>query len=294
MGQQHGVGRAVGDMEVCPQLMRHAVVQAKSSRVEGQTRQRRRDVHLLPGVGVVVVQIAAQQVTAHDLNGLLAQRLAELVVSQADAALHRVGKHVHTGVGGDGGGHALDQLHVQNGLVGEQGIGHQRILRLVRRVGDDAEARHLTAGAAGGGDRNKGQAHPVGIRLHGDLADGLGGVNGAAAAHAQDAVRLEVGQRLHAQHDLLNRGIGHDLVKDAVHRVVVFQRFGDQLDEAAGHHEGICHDQRAVVGQCLQAIQGIRAEIDLCFDIKFLHGEHLSFKCNHYNPAAEKTQALFR
>ena len=100
MGQQHGIGRTMGNMEMSTQLVRHTVVQAQTGGIEGQTGQRGCGVHFLAGMGVIVVQIAAQQVAAHDLNGLLTQSLAELIVAQADAALHCVGKYIHAGVGG--------------------------------------------------------------------------------------------------------------------------------------------------------------------------------------------------
>ena len=98
------IGGAVGNVELGAQLMGHAMVQAQARGVEGQAGQSGGHMHLLPGMGIVVVQEAAQQVAAADLNCLLRQGSAELVIAQADIALQGVGEHVHAGVGGDGGG----------------------------------------------------------------------------------------------------------------------------------------------------------------------------------------------
>ena len=96
-------------------------------------------MHLLPGMDVVVVQEAAQQVAAADLDGLFRQSCAELIVAQADIALQGMGEHVHAGVGGDCGGDALHQLHVQDGLVRQQAVRHQGILCVIGGIRDDAE-----------------------------------------------------------------------------------------------------------------------------------------------------------
>ena len=262
-------------MEAGAQLVGHAVVQTQGGGVEGQAGQAGGDVHLAAGVGIVTACVGADEELARDLNGLLGQSARELVVVGGDVGLDGVGHDVHTRIGGDGGGNRLDQHLVQDGLVGEQIVVHQGVLTACGGVGDDGEAGDLATRTRGGGDGDEVRIVIL-VELTGELLDGLGGVDGRAAAHADDAGGLGLHNGSHARDDLLHGGIGHHVGEQVVVNVRLVQAGGEEGDHAAGDHEGVGDDEHVLEGKHAQAIQGVLAEEDFCVDVEFLHYSNTS------------------
>ena len=211
-------------------------------------------MHALPGLHVVRLPVGGEQVLAHQLDGLLGRRVGEVVGGGGHQGLHRVGEDVDAGVGGDGGGHAGGEHGVQDGHVGQEAVLHQGVLDLLLRVGDDGEAAHLGAGAAGGGHGDE-LAVPHVAGLGGEEHDGLGRVDGRAAAEGDDGVGLELQDGVHAPGDGGDVRVGLYLVEDPVLRPHLVQDLSDIAHLAAGGHEAVGDDENFVQlgGNGLQA-----------------------------------------
>ena len=149
MRQQDGVCPAMGDMEHRAQLMGHAVVQAQGRSIERQARQAGGDMHLPPGVGIVIICLGAQQELAADFDSLLGEGAGKFIVLDADIGLQRVGHDVHPRIRRDRGWDTLDQDLIQDRFVRDQVVGRQGVFDVLLRVGNDGKAGDLAAGAAG-------------------------------------------------------------------------------------------------------------------------------------------------
>ena len=227
-------------------------------------------MHLAAGVGIVTADEGADEELTRDLHGLFGQGTRELVVVGGDVGLDGVGHDVHARVGGDRGGDRLHQHLVQNGLVGEELLVHQGVLTALGGVGDNGEAGDLTARARGGGDGDE-----VGgiafVELAGELSHGLGGVDGRAAAYADEAGGLGLHDGGHTGDDLLHGGIGHHVGEEAIGDVGLVQTGGEEGNHAAGDHEGVRDDEHRVEPQGGQSVQGVLAKEYFGIDVKVLH-----------------------
>ena len=202
-------------------------------------------MHALTGLHVLRLPVGGEQMLAHQLDGLFGRRVGEVVGGGGHQGLHRVGEDIDAGVGGDGGGHTGGEHSVQNGHIGQEAVLHQGVLDLLLRVGDDGKAAHLGASAAGGGHRDK-LAVPHVAGLGGEEDDGLGRIDGGAAAEGDDSVGLELQNGVHTPGDGGNVRVGLHLVENAVLRPGLIQHIGDVAHFPAGGHKAVGDDEDPV------------------------------------------------
>ena len=96
------------NVQVCTQLVCHAVHKTKRGGIEGNARKASRDVHLAARVRVVVIGIGANEELTADLYGLFRKRTGKFVVIGADVGFDRVGHDVHAGIRRNGCGYGFD------------------------------------------------------------------------------------------------------------------------------------------------------------------------------------------
>ncbi len=162
-------------------------------------------------------------------DGIQRKYIAGGVGGPAQIALYRMEQHVKPLIGGKRRGHAAHQLRIHDAANGEAPRRATGDLFVPLGIRDHAARVHLRAGAGRGGDRDQGKRpklrlHPsagpiphiipqVAV-VHGHQGDGLGGVDGAAAAQCyQEITAGPLGQG-GAVHHLLPGGIGaHPIVQ---------------------------------------------------------------------------------
>ena len=184
--------------------------------------QHPRPHQIRPGGVVVGVGDGLGGRVQHGLQKGLAQPVRQgHVRGVGEIPLHDVGHHVHGAAGGLVGGQGAGESGVQHRELGADHVCLGAApLEIPLLLGDDAAVRAL---AAGGGD---GQHHTYGQRLlnfgfageevpevpavQRAEADGLGGVDDAAAAHRQQEVHPGLPDQVDALVDLAAAGIGVD------------------------------------------------------------------------------------
>ena len=181
-----------------------------------------------------------------------------------------MGQHVHAGVRRHCRRHAAHQRGVENRNVGQQLVVGNGVLDVGLRVGDDREAGGLAARPAGGGHRNAQRLfRPGGLLIH--VTDGLGRVDGRAAAHGQHRVRLvrhDPGQSLHHQ---LGVGVGGDVRKNPILGAHLVQHPQQLVHHPRLFHKGIADDAQVMDGILLQVFKGGLARVDFGRYIKGVH-----------------------
>ena len=185
--------------------------------------------HLFPGLDVLAVGAGGSQVAAHGRNGPQGQHVPHEVGGVVDIGLGGVEEGVKALVGGELGGHGEHKVRVHDGQDGEGVLVAAAHLFAGGLVGDDGPGVQLGAGAGGGGDGHDGQGlvfHllaaagaavdvvPIVALVGGHHGDGLGRVDAAAAAQAQDEVTAVFPGAGSPVHDVVQHRIGQDLVKD--------------------------------------------------------------------------------
>ena len=270
MRQQHGIDTAMGDVELGADGVGHAVVQPQPRRVERQARHTGGVVHLFPGQQVCAVLKGQRQEAKHQRNRFLTQRVGEIVGSLGDVCLQRVGQHIHTCVGRYRGRGGNCKLRVQNGDRRAQRLAVQRILDPLCPVGDHGVVRDLRAGAAGGGH---GKAlPPVCVDVQSLLRhrpDGLGRVDGGAAAHGDHDLRAAVLKGLDAGRHHLDGGIRHHAVK---YRYLAPGQVPRHLIRHTDtRHKTVGHNHNFFVLHPAQAFQRALTKKDSGAEAEFLH-----------------------
>ena len=152
-------------------------------------------------------------------------------------------------VGGELGGHGQHQIRVHDGQNREGVLVAAAHLLVGLVVGDDGPGVQLGAGAGGGGNGHDGQGlvfHPLAAAgaavdvvpvvalVGGHHGDGLGRVNAAAAAQAQDKITAVLPGAGRAVHHVGNDGVGQDLVKNGVLHAGLGQLVLDGVQVAVG------------------------------------------------------------
>ena len=253
--------------------VRDAVINAKAGDVEGKTRQRRCVAHLLAGLnglGRVSAAVSHGQVLENQLHGLLAPRIGKVAGAGRDIGLDGVGQGVKACVGRDGGRHRKRELGVENRLGGQQVVTRQRVLGALGRVGDNGVVGNLRSGARRRG--NCDQRDVAGLCTHAflrDRADGLGRVDGRAAAQGHDDLGPKVEKSLHALRNDLDRRVGNNAAEN-LHLAVGKVR-GDLLGGARSRHEVIGNEKNMLVGNLCQTVQGTLAIVNVCLYAPALH-----------------------
>jgi len=128
----------------------------------------------------------------------------------------------------------------------------ERQLGVAVRVGDDRERGDLRARAARRRDHHQPCRQVVPL-LEGELADGLGGVDGRAAADGHDGVGSEGEERAKALGDDVDVRVGLHLVEHLDHGVGEFGT--NPAQQRGGRQEGVGHDEDALAGQVCQRLQ---------------------------------------
>ena len=103
------------------------------------------------------------------------------------------------------------------------------------------------------------------------VPDGFGRVDGASAADGNQHIGAQIGDGLDAETDLLQRRIGHDILKHLPGYAGLLQPDGELMDQPAAHHKGIRDEQGVMIRKRRQTIQRVFPEINLCFNIEMLH-----------------------
>ena len=266
--QIHGVGRAVDDVRAVfvkgsASLVRHGVDDAKERVGERHAGEALGVMHAVALCHIAIVGI--DQIVLDHLDGVQRQRIGEIAVGGGNIRFNGVGHGVHTGVGNQLPGHGFSEIWIDDGHVGRDLKVGNRALDAFGIVRDDRESRHLGGRAGRGGNGAEARllaqlrqteylAHIFKRRLRIFVLDphGLGRVDGRAAAHGNDPIRLEADHGLRAAHDGLDRRIRlnafkqldfhsrfaqvvrsfiqkakalHGAAADADHRALAFKRF---------------------------------------------------------------------
>ena len=194
-----------------------------------------------------------------------------------DVCLDGVGQRVHTGVGAQLGGHGVGELGVNDGdSRGDVEI-CQRVLDALLVVGDDGECGDLGSGAGRRGDGaelglgaelREGEGHDglleglLGILV--EQPHGLSGVDGRAAADADDPIGLEGLHGLGALHDRLDGRVGLDALEDLDLETGLLEVGLDVLQEAAAAHGAAAgDDHRLGALEVLDLVAGTLTEVQV-------------------------------
>ena len=217
------------------------------------------------GTGLVILGVL-QGALGHDHNGTqqsLGNAVGQHHVSAVgEVALQGVGHDVHTAAGGLVGGQGVGQLGVQDGELGAGNVVVDGALLAGLLLGDNAGVGHLAAGCgqsdhagnggAGSGDDLLADDVPHIAVIAQAVADGLAGVDDAAAANAQQEVNVLLLAQLDALIDLGQAGVGHNAAQLHVADTGLVQRLQHLVQQTAAHHAAA-----AVVDQHLGGAVGL-------------------------------------
>ena len=231
----------------CAGFMGHGVDDTQQRVGEGHTGQALCVVHNVPGFHVAV--IGFHKVGLDQLDGVDCQRVRIGAVGGGNIRFDGVGHGVHTGVGRQLLGHGVDQLRIHDGDVRRNFKISDGVFDALLVIGDDRECSYFRSGAAGGRDCAEVRFRPQ-LRQAEDLAHigkggfrvfvfdphGLGCIDGAAAAHGHDPVRLELLHDFRAVHDCFNRRIAFDAFNHLCFHAGFFQIRQRPVQKAAALH----------------------------------------------------------
>ena len=269
--------RAVGHIPHAARGLTHGVGRARALRAVGQPTQHGGHAHLVARLHVVALGKGDAQVLAHVFHGQEGNRVGECLGVGHRVALDGVGQRVHARGRGDGRG----QPH------GEQGVDERDVRADVGRaphveldlplgVRDHGPEGDLAARARGGGHRDQGRnaaGDGVGVgplvvpdrTAVGDHhADGLGRVQGTAAAKADEAVAaaflVERGPFVHQR----DGRVRDDAVEEDDVHVAPAQHLEGFVHQARLDQALVSDEQRAfhaqgldLVGQVLERAQPV-------------------------------------
>ena len=229
---EHDEPGPVGDLVVIGgQRMLDGVLGAQIVHAHHHAGQAAAESHLLPGLYVLPVLAGGGQVPAHGLNGPQGQHVPHQVIGVVDVGLRGVEEGVKPLVSGKLGGHGEHKVRVHDGEDREGVLVAAAHLLLGFLVGHHGPGIQLRPGAGGGGNGHNGQGlvlhlfaaagaavHvvPVIALIGGHHGNGLGRVDAAAAAQAQDKVTAVGPGAGRAVHHIVQDGVGQNLVKHGV------------------------------------------------------------------------------
>ena len=268
-------------------LVGHGVHDAQQCVGEGHAGQTLGVVHGVT-LGHVAV-VAVHQIALDHADGKDGQRVGVVAVCGGNIGLDGVGHGVHAGVGHQLFGHGLGQIRVYDGHVGRDLKVRDGVLDALLVIGDDGESRHLSSGAGGGGNgaevglaAQRRDAEHLAHLFKGDFGilvldpHGLGGIDGRAAAHGDDPVRLKFHHGLSAAHDSLHRGIGLDAFKQFYFHAGFLQVGDRTIQKAEPLHGAAAHaDDGLFAGKSLQGFQSALAMVKITGQGKTSHSSYL-------------------
>ena len=245
-------------------LVRHGVHDAQQRVGERHAGQALCVVHAVARVHIAVIRFL--QIVVDHLNGMQCQRVGIIAVQGGHIRLNGMRHGIHTGVSRQLRGHFLGQLRVHNGNVRRDVEVGQRILDALVIIGDHRESRHLGGSAGGRGNgaearflaqRGEAERHAQLLKCHfGVLIErphGFCSVNGAAAAHGHNPIRLEFAHGLGALHHGGNGRIRLNVLEQFHFHASLFQVAHSLIQEAKALHAAAAHDDHRLAA--LQVFQ---------------------------------------
>lgn len=208
-----------------------------------------------------LVVIGAVEVILADLSRFFGIEIREGGGVGADVCLDGVGEHVHSRVGSDACGNALDHLNVKDRFLREELLVDNGVLYVLFGVGDDREGGYLATRAAGGGDGYE-VGEIVGLDLVCELTDAFAEVDCRAAADGDDAGSLFLKKRGNARAHSLHRGVGGNVGIYSISDLCSIKVLGDLLDKTAGYHEGVSDDEDLFIFKSGETGKGVCAEMN--------------------------------
>ena len=236
-----------------------------------------------------VAVVAVHQVALDHADGKDGQRVGVVAVCGGDVSLDGVGHGVHAGVGHQLLGHGLGQIRVHDGHVRGDLKVRDGVLDTLLVVGDDGESGHLSGSAGGGGNgaevclaAQRRDAEHLAHLLKGDVGilvldpHGLGRVDGGAAAHGNDPVRLKLQHGFGTAHDGLHGGVRLDAFKQFDFHAGFLQVGDGTVQEAEPLHGAAAHtDDGLFAGEGLQGFQSALAMVQIAGKGKTCHKSYL-------------------
>ena len=198
--------------------VRHGVGDAEADVREAHTGDILAESHAL--AAFLRALDSAAQVGGDKLDSFEMEHVGHFPSGLGGVALDGVGQRVHTGGGGQTGGHRAHHLRVDDGNDGHVVRVNADELALLLNIGDNVVDGDLGCGAGSGRDGDDGHAGLLGVRyaLKGahvgefgvvdDDADGLGGVHGGAAADGDQVIRACGLKRGDTVGHVLDGGVG--------------------------------------------------------------------------------------
>ena len=247
IGQEDGVGAAVGNMEHSADLMGQGVGDTQKAIGEGHAGQTLGDVHFTPGFLIAV--IGFQYTVKNVRNCLFGQRIGESVGTGGNIGFRGMGEGIHAGVSSELGRHGERNIQVKNGQVRRQVEIGQGILDARTIVRNHREGSDFRSGAGGGrnGHENgllperrqrEGFLHIVEgqLRMFIENPHGFGRINRRAAADGYNHIRLEFTHSFGTFPDGLDGGIRRNAFHNAGFHAVILQYLFCFLQETAPTH----------------------------------------------------------
>ena len=206
-------------------LVGHGMDDTQQCVGEGHAGQALGVVHNVPGFHVAVVRL--HQISLDQFNGVDGQRIRISAVGCGHVRFDGVGHGVHARVGRQLLGHGVHQFRIYDGDIRSNFKISDRIFNAFLVIGDDREGSNFRGGAAGGGNSAEvcfgAQLRQAEYLTHIRKSSfrvfvfdphGFGRVDGAAAAHGHDPVRLEFLHDGRAFHNGLYRRVAFDAFND--------------------------------------------------------------------------------
>ena len=258
-GHHHRKARAVGAVIEGRELMLHLVAGPVlvPAHAAGVVVGQHAGPHEVCTGGVVVrVGNGPGSGVYHGAHESLAQTVRQgHVGGVGEVALTDVGQHVHSAAGGLIGGQGAGVAGVEDGELGADGVALGAApLEIACLLGDDAAVAALAAGGRDGQHRAHGEGGgdgslageevpevPVVAHAH---ADGLGGIDDAAAAQGQQEVHALLAAKLDALIHLAAAGVGLDAGQLHIRQLCLGQGGGDGVIGAVFLHGAAAVDQQ--------------------------------------------------
>ena len=287
---EQGVGHAVGQVVERAELMSHGMAHTQEGIGKGHTGHGGGVGHPLPSHRIVsAVVIGAGQIGEDVFQRLEGQAVGIVGGHHGGVGFQSMGHGINAGGRRQALGHGHHHIGVDNRHLGQQLIVGQRVFHAGGLVGDDREGSHLGAGAGGGRHRDEvglfthlregvhaladiheahSHIHEIHVRMLVHHPHDLAGVHGGAAAHRDDAVRLERGHGLGAFLRAGQGGIGRHVIEGGMGDTHLVELIGDGLGIAVLVEEGVGHDEGPLFAHdglqlCQSHRQATFLEIDL-------------------------------
>lgn len=224
MGEKGGADGAVGGGVGAADGSGEAMDNSESGVGEGEASKERGEGHVGARREITAVLTGAEQRGGHAGESVLAKGIGEGVGAEGDERLDQLGEGVEAGLGGDGRGEGEGEFRIDEcGMREEEGAAEAGF-DAVFAGGKDGIAGDFGAGPGSGGNGDPGSGRAgeglgasdhfqivVEVALIGkETGDGLGGIEGAAAAETDDDVEAAESGPCYAGGDMKGGGFAGD------------------------------------------------------------------------------------